>query len=100
GGANNQLESDELGTELDRRGILYAPDYAINAGGLMSSALELQGFSQARAQRHVGRIYGIISRILELASREKIPTWQAARKLAEQRLASISRTKLSYLGPP
>ena len=100
GGANNQLESDELGTELDRRGILYAPDYAINAGGLMSSALELQGFSQARAQRHAGRIYEIISRILELAARDKIPTWQAAQKLAEQRLASISRTKLSYLGPP
>ena len=39
GGANNQLESEELGTELERRGILYAPDYAINAGGLMNSAL-------------------------------------------------------------
>ncbi len=100
GGANNQLESDELGTELDRRGILYAPDYAINAGGLMSSALALQGVSEARAQRYVVRIYEIISRILELAGREKIPTWQAAQKLAEARLTSISQTKLSYVGAP
>lgn len=100
GGANNQLESDELGTELERRGILYAPDYAINAGGLMTSALELQGFSEARAQRHVARIYEIISRIFTLAREEKIPSWQAAQKLAEERLASISHTKLSYVGSP
>lgn len=99
GGANNQLESDELGTELERRGILYAPDYAINAGGLMSSALELQGFSEARAQRRVARIHEIISRILKLSADAKIPTWQAAQQLAEQRLASISRTKLPYLAP-
>lgn len=97
GGANNQLESDELGTELERRGILYAPDYAINAGGLMSSALELHGYSVARAERHVARIHGIISRIFKLAGEEKIPTWQAAQKLAEARLASISQTKLSYI---
>jgi leucine dehydrogenase len=99
GGANNQLESEELGTELERRGILYAPDYAINAGGLMNSALELQGYSEARAHRHVARIYDIIKRILQLSTQEKIPTWQAARRLAELRLASISQTKLSYVAP-
>jgi leucine dehydrogenase len=87
GGANNQLESDELGTQLEQRGILYAPDYAINAGGLMSSALELQGYSEARAEL-VG---------LHVARERKIPTWQAAQQLAEQRLASIARIKLPYL---
>lgn len=96
GGANNPLESEELGTELQRRGILYAPDYAINAGGLIRSALELQGYSDARVDRHVSRIHEIIARILALASREKIPTWQAARRLAEERLQSIGRTKLPY----
>jgi leucine dehydrogenase len=100
GGANNQLESDDLGTQLERRGILYAPDYAINAGGLMNSALELQGYSEARADRQVGRIHEIIARILKFAAQEKIPTWQAARRLAEQRLASISHTKLPYVAAP
>jgi Glutamate dehydrogenase/leucine dehydrogenase len=97
GGANNQLESDELGTQLEQRGILYAPDYAINAGGLMSSALELQGYSEARAERRVARIHAIIARILNVARERKIPTWQAAQQLAEQRLASIARIKLPYL---
>jgi leucine dehydrogenase len=99
GGANNQLESDELGTELERRGILYAPDYAINAGGLMNSVLELEGYSEARADRHVARIHQIITRILQRAAAQKIPTWQAARQLAEQRLTAISQTKLPYISP-
>jgi leucine dehydrogenase len=98
GGANHQLESEELGTELDRRGILYAPDYAINAGGLMNSAIELEGYDVNRAERSVARIHGIISRILKLSAQEKIPTWQAARRLAEERLASIGRIKLPYTG--
>lgn len=96
GGANNQLESEELGTELERRGILYAPDYAINAGGLMNSAVELEGYSEERALRSVTRIQGIIARILQLSAREKIPTWQAARRLADERLMAISRIKLPY----
>lgn len=98
GGANNQLESEELGTELERRGILYAPDYAINAGGLMNSAIELEGYNEERALRSVARIHGIISRILHLATRNNIPTWQAARRLAEERIAAISRIKLPYGG--
>jgi leucine dehydrogenase len=97
GGANNQLESEELGTELERRGILYAPDYAINAGGLMNSTLELQGYTEARADRRVARIHDIITRILRLGAQEKIPTWQAAKQLAESRLTAISQTKLPYL---
>jgi leucine dehydrogenase len=91
GGANHQLESEELGTELERRGILYAPDYAINAGGLMNSAMELEGYNEARAVHRVARIHDIISRILSLASRSSIPTWQAARRLAEERIAAIGK---------
>jgi leucine dehydrogenase len=96
GGANNQLESEELGTELERRGILYAPDYAINAGGLINSAAELDGYNEERAIRSVARIHAVIARILELAKRSNVPTWQAARRLAEERLAAIGRTKLPY----
>jgi leucine dehydrogenase len=94
GGANHQLESEELGTELERRGILYAPDYAINAGGLINSAVELEGYDEERAVRSVARIRNIIARILTLHSKEKVPTWQAARRLAEERLTAISRIKL------
>lgn len=96
GGANSQLESEELGTELEGRGILYAPDYAINAGGLINSAAELEGYNEERATRRVARIHDVIARILELAKRSNIPTWQAARRLAEERIAAIGRIKLPY----
>jgi leucine dehydrogenase len=96
GGANNQLESEELGTELDTRGILYAPDYAINSGGLMNSALELQGYNEDQAHRGVARIHGIMTRIFALAQREGLPTWQAANRLAEERIALMGRVKLPF----
>lgn len=99
GGANNQLESEELGNELDRRGILYAPDYAINAGGLMNSASELQGYNEERALQSVARIYGIIKKILELSRREGMATLQAADRLAQQRIDSLSQVKLPYCPP-
>jgi leucine dehydrogenase len=96
GGANNQLDSEELGTELDRRGILYAPDYAINAGGLLNSASELQGYNEERAIQSVARIRGIINRILELSRRDGLPTLQAANRLAQERIDSLSQVKLPY----
>jgi leucine dehydrogenase len=99
GGANNQLESEELGIELDRRGILYAPDYAVNAGGLMNSASELSGYNEERAIQSVARIYGIIKRILELSRREGLPTLQAANRLAQERIDSLSQVKLPYSPP-
>jgi len=97
GSANNQLESNEWGTELERRGILYAPDYAINAGGLMNCSLELQGYNEERAHRMVATIYNVIRRIFEIAEREALPSWQAADRLAEQRIQAIGRIKLPYV---
>ena len=99
GGANNQLESEELGIELDRRGILYAPDYAINAGGLLNSASELQGYNEERATQSVARIYSIITRILEMSRSESLPTLSAANRLAQQRIDSLSQVKLPYGAP-
>lgn len=96
GGANNQLESNDCGTLLEKRGILYAPDYAINAGGLMNAALELQGYDAERARFMMSGIYSILTRIFELSEREKLPTWQAADRLAEQRIAAVGRTKLPH----
>jgi leucine dehydrogenase len=96
GGANNQLESNDCGTLLEQRGILYAPDYAINAGGLMNVAIELQGYNEDRARRMVETIFSIISRIFSVAERDHIPSWQAAERIAEQRIEAIGRIKLPY----
>ena len=64
----------------------------------MNSASELEGYNEDRALRSVARIHSIISRILTLAARSNIPTWQAARRLAEERIAALSRIKLPYGG--
>jgi leucine dehydrogenase len=96
GCANNQLESNECGTALEGRGILYAPDYAINAGGLINSAVELQGYDADRALQRVSRIRNVIQRVFEIAAREHIPTWQAADRMAEERIRSISHTRQTF----
>jgi leucine dehydrogenase len=93
GGANNQLESNECATELEKRGILYAPDYAINAGGLMNLAVELEGYSDVRARHRVSGIGRIMQRIFERARCDSIPSWQAADRLAEERLEAVGRIR-------
>jgi leucine dehydrogenase len=99
GGANNQLESNECATELDRRGILYAPDYAINAGGLINTALELTDYDPVLAKRSVGSIHTILTRILLRADRDGIPTWQAADRLAEERIRAVGGIHLPQKRP-
>ena len=94
GAANNQLANNECGDVLHKRGILYAPDYAINAGGLMSVSLELQGYDRERANRMVTGIYDIMGNIFKVAERDGIPTYKAADRLAEERIAAIGRVKL------
>jgi leucine dehydrogenase len=96
GAANNQLESDEWGTALEKRGILYAPDYAINAGGLMNVAIELQGYNKERAYLAVSSIYNNIRNIFNIADRDGIPSWQAADRLAEERIRAIGEVKKPF----
>ena len=89
GSANNQLAEARHGAMLAERGILYAPDYAINAGGIINIAYERDGqYDQAKAFAHVEKIYGTLSDIFHMADREGIATNQAADRLAEQRLAA------------
>ncbi len=94
GGANNQLLDEKKHTQMliDRK-IAYAPDYAINAGGLINVANELEGYSEKRALNQAEGIYDIIGRIFEISAREGIPTTVAANKIAEDRIASIGRIK-------
>ena len=94
GAANNQLATNECGDVVHKKGILYAPDYAINAGGLMNVSIELQGYDRERANRMVTGIYDIMGNIFKVADRDAIPTWQAADRLAEERIAAIGRVKM------
>ena len=89
GGANNQLAENRHGDELESRGILYAPDYVINGGGVINVYGELHRWPAERAQKKAGEIYDTLLRIFEIAREEKIPTYRAADRLAEQRIAAV-----------
>ena len=89
GCANNQLLEFRHADELRRRGILYAPDYVINAGGIINVSVELLpgGYNEAVALERIERIYGNLKRLFAISEREQIATNEAALKLAEARLA-------------
>ncbi|MBT3784158.1 leucine dehydrogenase, partial [bacterium] len=89
GAANNQLEEDRHGDELTKKGIIYAPDYVINAGGLMNVYEELAGYSQERAFKRVDHLFYTITSILETAKEKNIPSYLAADVVAERRLEEI-----------
>ena len=94
GPANNQLASNAIGDELENRGILYAPDYAVNAGGVMNVALEITGYNRERAMRMMRTIYHNLARIYEIAERDGIPTYRAADRMAEERITAMGKLKL------
>ena len=94
GAANNQLANDAIGDEVQKRGILYAPDYAVNAGGVMNVSLEIDGYNRERAMRMMRTIYHNLGRIYEIAERDGIPTYKAADRLAEERISTIGKLKL------
>lgn len=88
GAANNQLLEPRHGDLLEQRGILYAPDYAANAGGIINGCcIEMMGWKPERTAQKLEGIYDTMLKIFEIAAREHIPTYQAADHLAEQRLA-------------
>jgi leucine dehydrogenase len=100
GAANNQLADDECGDELQARDILYAPDYAINAGGLMNVSIEFEGYSQERAYRMTRTIYYNLMRIFTIAERDGISTWKASDRMAEERIAILGKLKMPHMGKP
>jgi leucine dehydrogenase len=89
GAANNQLLEERHGDELERRGILYAPDYVANAGGVINVYSELAGWTSARSFRKADEIYDTILRVFSIAKEEKIPNYVAADRLAEQRIKAV-----------
>src|SRR5437867_3281792 len=97
GGANNQLAEDRHGDLLEERHITYAPDYVINGGGLINVNAELHGWSPERARSKAGEIYDTILRVFEIAREERIPSYQAADRLAEQRIATIAQVRRNFV---
>ncbi|MGF1669497.1 MAG: Glu/Leu/Phe/Val dehydrogenase dimerization domain-containing protein [Balneolaceae bacterium] len=97
GGANNVLENeDRHGKMLLDAGILYAPDYVINAGGLINVSGELEGYNQERAQQKAARIYDTILDILNYSIENQTPSLTASNILAEERLRKIARIDSIY----
>lgn len=97
GGANNQLaEEKKHGLMLIEKGILYAPDFVINGGGLINVANELEGYNQERALAQAEGIYDLMLKIFNIAKTENIPTYKAANRYAEQRLQAMSSVKSIY----
>ncbi|MGH8886706.1 MAG: Leu/Phe/Val dehydrogenase [Egibacteraceae bacterium] len=93
GAANNQLAEDRHGLCLAEAGILYAPDYVANAGGIIQVAdeLHLHGYSEARARARVDAIRERLLEVFARAERERVSTAEAADRIAEERMAAVSR---------
>ena len=89
GGANNVLLEERHGDELEKRDILYAPDYVANAGGVINVYSELAGWDTSRSLRKADEIYNTVLGVFEIAKSEGIPTYKAADRLAERRLQSV-----------
>ncbi len=98
GAANNQLAHDGIEKQLQDRGVLYAPDYMVNAGGLIQVADELEGFSFERAQQRAEKIFDTTARVFALADAEGVPPAVAADRLAERRMAEVGRLRSIWLG--
>jgi valine dehydrogenase (NAD+) len=98
GAANNQLAHAGIEDVLESRGILYAPDYCVNSGGLVQVADELDGFSFDRAKARATKIYDTTKRVFEVAAEEGIATAVAADRIAERRMADVGRLRGIYLG--
>jgi leucine dehydrogenase len=88
GGANNQLEHDEHGEALRQRGILYAPDYVINGGGIIRVAGQIFSWSDAEIEKRVLGIADTLSQIFCRSDSEALPTSVIADRISEERLSA------------
>ncbi|MEV0589812.1 Glu/Leu/Phe/Val family dehydrogenase [Nonomuraea cavernae] len=98
GAANNQLAHTGVEKQLAERGILYAPDYVVNSGGVIQVADEIEGFSMERARAKAERIYDTTLKIFAIAAEEDVPPAVAADRLAERRMSEVGRVRGIWLG--
>jgi valine dehydrogenase (NAD+) len=97
GAANNQLAHPGIEQQLETREVLYAPDYVVNAGGLIQVADEIEGYSEPRARAKATLIFDTTKRLFELAAEARVPPAVAADRMAEQRMAEVGRLRGLYL---
>ena len=100
GAANNQLAEDRHGDELGERDIVYAPDFVINSGGLINVYAEVAGWTLDRSREKAERIYDQIMNVLEIARDESVPTYHAANRLAERRIAEAKASQAAARSKP
>lgn len=98
GGANNMLAETRHGDALREMGILYAPDFVANAGGLMNVFAELEGYSVERALERTTSVYDNMMRVFAVAKRDNCSTYDAAFKMASERLVTMGRLKHKHMG--
>jgi leucine dehydrogenase len=97
GGANNILDDEQRhGELLKENGILYAPDYVINAGGIINISSELEGYNEEVALNKTSRIYDTTIKIFDYAELHNIPSYKASNILAEQRIESVAKLGTVY----
>ena len=97
GSANNQLLESRHGEILFEKGIVYAPDYVINSGGVINVSEELRGYNRERALKRVNTIYSILKTVFRISKEENIPTSVAADRMAEDRIKSITHLNTKFL---
>lgn len=97
GAANNQLADEKVhGEAVTQKGMLYAPDFVVNSGGIINVYYELDGYVRERAMAHAEKIYDTTWNIIQTAKTEKIPTYMAANRLAEKRIEEIAKIKVRF----
>ena len=82
---------------LEEQGITYAPDYVINAGGLVNVNAELEGWTMERARNKAGEIFDTILMVFDIAAEERMPSYRAADRLAERRIAAIAKVRQNFV---
>ena len=98
GGANNQLDDEDSdGTLLEEAGITYAPDYVINAGGLIHVYAELKGFPEEKAMSDASLIFDTVKRVINKAKSLGITTTDASNQVAEERMEQVARLQRLHL---
>ncbi len=98
GTANNQLEDEEKhGQKLYKKGVLYCPDFVINAGGLINVFHERKGYVKEAAYRDIEKIYDRMLDIFNLSKENKVHTQQAAKLFAKQRIEIINKMRANYV---
>lgn len=91
GSANNQLADDSCAEQLAGAGVLYAPDYIVNAGGVINIAEEIAGYHRERAYSNIRRIFDTTKAVIATAAADGITTAAAADRVAERRIAELAK---------